>query len=152
MRDGGYSWGIRYRHAYPPAVSAICPASESRIGPSPRSSFVLHSLFAEAPTRPVGAFGIQSGALSSYTVLHEELYRRVRRLHHHKRHLSDGRASRARDHADLRRCCADVPGKEDQVSTHPGSQKSQERLRMEQPTMSAPGESRQTAVEQVSRF
>jgi hypothetical protein len=45
-----------------------------------------------------------------------------------------------------------VPGKEDQVSTDPRCQKSQERLRMEQLTMSAPGESRQTTVGKVTRF
>jgi hypothetical protein len=79
---------------------------------------VVYSGLAEASTDPVGAFGIQSRALSSYTVCMKN-----------KRHLPDERPSRARDHADLRRCRADVPGKEGHVSAYPRCEESQARLR-----------------------
>jgi len=85
------------------------------------------SLARSRPQRAT-AFGIQSSALFSYTVCMKNfvvqsgdfiatsgIYR-----------MND---SRARDHSHLRRCCADVPGKEGQVSAHPGCQKSQPRVK-----------------------
>ena len=90
---------------------------------------VLYSSLAKASTGPRRGFWHSEWRTFLVYCLHEELCRRVGRIHRHKRHLSDERPSRARDHADLRRCCADVPDR-----------------------MSAAGESRQTTVEQVSRF
>jgi hypothetical protein len=101
---------------------------------------------------PVGAFGIQSGALSSYTVCMKNFVVESGDF------IATSGIYRMNDH----------PGQEitliycDAVPTFQGRKISfdssgqpkilGEAKKMEQLTMSAPRESRQTAVEQVSRF